>query len=66
MITYDSRNWFAALALHRADTFRKLLPLLVAVGAYFVPEERETLITRDVVFQDVRDKAALFGPFFKK
>ena len=40
--------------------------VLVAVGAYFVPEERETLITRDVVFQDVRDKAALFGPFFKK
>ena len=40
--------------------------VLVAVGAYVVPEERETLITRDVVFQDVRDKAALFGPFFKK
>ena len=25
MITYDSRNWFAALALHRSDTVRKLL-----------------------------------------
>ena len=34
MITYDSRNWFAALALHRADTFRKLLPLLIAVGIF--------------------------------
>ncbi|HTU99535.1 MAG TPA: bestrophin family protein [Luteitalea sp.] len=34
MITYDSRNWFAALALHRADTFRKLLPLLVLVGVF--------------------------------
>jgi putative membrane protein len=34
MITYDSRNWFAALALHKADTVRKLLPLLVLVGAF--------------------------------
>lgn len=34
MITYDSRNWFAALALHRADTFRKLLPLLLVVGVF--------------------------------
>lgn len=34
MITYDSRNWFAALALHRADTFRKLLPLLLGVGLF--------------------------------
>jgi ion channel-forming bestrophin family protein len=34
MITYDSRNWFAALALHRSDTFRKLLPMLAAVGMF--------------------------------
>lgn len=34
MITYDSRNWFSALALHRSDTFRKLLPLLVLVGLF--------------------------------
>jgi putative membrane protein len=34
MITYDSRNWIAALALHRSDTFRKLLPMLVLVGAF--------------------------------
>lgn len=34
MITYDSRNWFAALALHRSDTVRKLLPMLVAVGLF--------------------------------
>lgn len=33
MITYDSRNWFKALALHRSDTFRKLLPWLFVVGA---------------------------------
>jgi hypothetical protein len=32
---------------------------LAAVAAYFLPE-RETLITRDVVFQDLRDRAALF------
>jgi ion channel-forming bestrophin family protein len=34
MITYDSRNWFKALALHRSDTFRKLLPLLLLVGLF--------------------------------
>lgn len=34
MITYDSRNWIAALALHRFDTFRKLFPMLVAVGLF--------------------------------
>src|SRR5262245_45917385 len=34
MITYDSRNWIAALALHRSDTFRKLLPMLVLVGLF--------------------------------
>jgi putative membrane protein len=34
MITYDSRNWIAALALHRSDTFRKLLPMLVVVGVF--------------------------------
>jgi putative membrane protein len=34
MITYDSRNWVAALALHRSDTFRKLFPMLVAVGVF--------------------------------
>ncbi len=34
MITYDSRNWFKALALHRSDTFRKLVPLLVLVGLF--------------------------------
>ncbi|MBK8341200.1 MAG: hypothetical protein IPK99_14925 [Flavobacteriales bacterium] len=34
MITYDSRNWFHALALHRSDTFRKLLPLLILVGLF--------------------------------
>lgn len=34
MITYDSRNWFKALALHRSDTVRKLIPLLVVVGLF--------------------------------
>jgi putative membrane protein len=34
MITYDSRNWFKALALHRSDTFRKLMPLLIVVGVF--------------------------------
>jgi gas vesicle protein len=35
--------------------------VLATVAAYFLPE-RETVITRDVVFEDVRDKAAVFGP----
>lgn len=34
MVTYDPRNWFVALALHRSDTFRKLLPLLAVIGLY--------------------------------
>jgi ion channel-forming bestrophin family protein len=34
MITYDSRNWIAALALHRSDTFRKLFPMLMAVAIF--------------------------------
>jgi ion channel-forming bestrophin family protein len=34
MITYDPTNWFRALALHKADTFRKLLPWLVVVGLF--------------------------------
>ena len=34
MITYDSRNWVAALALHRSDTVRKLWPMLVLVGLF--------------------------------
>ena len=34
MITYNSRNWFRALALHKSDTFRKLLPLMIAVGLF--------------------------------
>jgi putative membrane protein len=34
MIAYDTRDWIAALALHRADTFRKLLPFLIAVGVF--------------------------------
>jgi putative membrane protein len=34
MITYDSRQWIAALALHRADTVRLLLPFLVLVWLF--------------------------------
>lgn len=34
MITYDSRQWLSALALHRSDTFRKLLPVLAIVGSF--------------------------------
>src|SRR5918993_1955478 len=32
MIPYDSRKWLAALALHRADTFRALLPVLILIA----------------------------------
>ena len=34
MITYDSRDWWRALALHRSDTIRKLMPLLILVGLF--------------------------------
>lgn len=34
MVTYDPRNWLVALALHRSDTFRKLLPVLLVIGLY--------------------------------
>ena len=34
MISYDSRNWLKALALHRSDTVRKLIPLLVLVALF--------------------------------
>lgn len=42
---------------------------LAAIAVYLLPEESDTLITRDVVFEDLRDKAAVFGPLvndFKK
>jgi putative membrane protein len=44
MIAYDSSNWWRALALHRSDTFRKLVPLLLLVG----------LITAAIGFWEVR------------
>jgi ion channel-forming bestrophin family protein len=34
MRAYDSKNWVNALALHRSDTFRRLLPWLIAMGAF--------------------------------
>ena len=33
MQAYDTRNWFRAMAIHRSDTFRRLWPWLIAVGA---------------------------------
>ena len=35
MIAYDPRTWLRPVVqFHRADTFRKLLPLLLVVGLY--------------------------------
>lgn len=34
MVSYDPSNWFKALAIHRADTFRRLWPWLLLVGAF--------------------------------
>ncbi len=34
MKAYDSHNWLRALALHRSDTFRSLLPALVFVALF--------------------------------
>ncbi|HRH68575.1 MAG TPA: bestrophin family ion channel [Flavobacteriales bacterium] len=34
MNTSDANNWVRALALHKSDTFRKLVPALFAMGGY--------------------------------
>ena len=34
MVSYYPSDWFKALALHKADTFRKLWPWLLLVGAF--------------------------------
>lgn len=35
MISYNTRDWFTFIfKFHKADTFRKLLPLIIAVSAY--------------------------------
>ncbi|HRD51875.1 MAG TPA: bestrophin family protein [Flavobacteriales bacterium] len=34
MVSYDPSNWFKALAIHRADTFRRLWPWLIVVGLF--------------------------------
>src|SRR5690606_21854746 len=34
MITYDPGDWFKAMAIHRADTFRKLFPWLIMIGLF--------------------------------
>lgn len=54
MITYDPRNWIAALALHRSDTFRKLLPILALVGLFtwavgYIEVQHLRLSSRDLV-----------------
>ena len=34
MITYDTKEWFSVFQLHKADTFRKLFPLMLFLSAY--------------------------------
>ncbi len=35
MIRYDPKEWFSIIfQFHKADTFRKLLPVIIAIGAY--------------------------------
>lgn len=34
MITYDTKEWFSVFQLHKADTFRKLIPLMLFLSAY--------------------------------
>ncbi len=35
MISYNTKDWFVFIfKFHKADTFRKLLPLLIAIGTY--------------------------------
>jgi putative membrane protein len=35
MINYNPKEWFTFIfRFHKADTFRKLFPMLIAIGAY--------------------------------
>ena len=35
MINYNPKEWFTFIFhFHKADTFRKLFPMLIAIGAY--------------------------------
>jgi len=34
MIFYNTKEWFGIFRLHKADTFRKLLPLIIVIAAY--------------------------------
>lgn len=34
MITYNTKEWLGIFRLHKADTFRKLLPLIFGIAAY--------------------------------
>jgi putative membrane protein len=35
MIAYNTKDWFTFIfRFHKADTVRKLLPLMIAIGAY--------------------------------
>ena len=34
MITYNTKEWFGIFRLHKSDTFRKLLPLILGIAAY--------------------------------
>ncbi len=34
MISYNPKEWFGIFRLHKADTFRKLLPLILCIAAY--------------------------------
>ncbi|MEO6719597.1 MAG: bestrophin family ion channel [Ferruginibacter sp.] len=35
MISYNTKEWFTFIfRFHRADTFRKLLPLMIGIGIY--------------------------------
>lgn len=49
MISYDSRDWFRALALHRSDTFRKLLVGLLTWAIGYVETEHLQLSKADYV-----------------
>ncbi len=34
MISYNTKEWLGIFRLHKADTFRKLLPLMLGIAAY--------------------------------
>jgi putative membrane protein len=65
MQRYNTRAWISALALHRSDTFRSMLPSLVAVGVFTAlvvwAETHYLHLTKDSHISNVQVMHSLLG-----